>query len=314
MWTCHVCGTQTPEQERFRDRDAPWTAEDDADVGLDILVAMRRMPRGWFELTELGSQRDPGRAFCGKGCLATHHEREAARLRGEVRKVEPPSGAEEPTVYVEEGEPPTPTKPRGRKVATSRRAAPTKSARTVEERVAVRQVYFLSPLFPSLPREDIAAVARAAAWLAARAYDASKGVERAAYIGQRVRWAVLHYAERELPAAMRVFGAVLRGAVRSGDRVAHAGEPVDPEALAGDNPGEDDLLDRLDRACTLQAVRHAVEALPRDERSVFLMRYQDGDTWNGIAAALGFSTGTAKRRASAALAKVQAALREAGVL
>jgi RNA polymerase sigma factor (sigma-70 family) len=191
----------------------------------------------------------------------------------------------------------------------------TRPNRGIEERIAVRQTAALAPLFPQLRREDIAAVARAEAWLAASAYDARRGVDLGAYLTRRVRWAVLHYAEKELPPAMRVFSAVLRAASRSGARIVLPESLVDPSALADEGAeGEDDIIDRLDRARALEAVRRAVDALPREDRGVFLLRFMDEETHEGIASVYGFSVATAKRRACAALTAVRAALREQGVL
>jgi hypothetical protein len=74
----------------------------------------------------------------------------------------------------------------------------------------------IAPLFPQLWREDIEAEARLAAWRAAQAFDPGAGIPFSAYVGQRVRWAVLHFVERELGPALRFFPGALRAAVRSG--------------------------------------------------------------------------------------------------
>jgi RNA polymerase sigma factor (sigma-70 family) len=163
-------------------------------------------------------------------------------------------------------------------------------------------------LFPMLHREDIAAIATWELHRAAGAYE-GEGLFLP-YLRRRIRWAVLRFVEKELPLARHVFPSVWRAAVRRGDHVDTDEEDVD--ALS-DGEGEDAILAQLDRARALAALGCALAMLSVEDRAVLLWKCRDGATNESIAAALGVSEGTAKRKVAAARSAVRCALRERGI-
>jgi RNA polymerase sigma factor (sigma-70 family) len=204
------------------------------------------------------------------------------------------------------------------------------------EKIAAREARGYAAIFPQLRHEDIDAAAREAAWRACEAYDAARNPNVGAYLTQHVRWGILQFIERELPAAMRVFGGALRAAVRHGERIVTMAIPDDPQEaqkvvdalleehaaifvgrlcadLRAGGGEEDGAIDRLDRARLLAVVAAALATLPEDARDVWRRRYEDEQTHEEIAAALGVSVPTAMRRASAVMSAVRCALRERGV-
>jgi RNA polymerase sigma factor (sigma-70 family) len=194
-------------------------------------------------------------------------------------------------------------------------------------------------MFPQLRHEDLLAVARETAWLAVREYDAAQCPNFPAYLTLRVKWAILHFVEKELPAVMRVFGGALRAAVRHGASLSPSAlgtrdpeeELRDPEeelqaacdahaaafagrlyADLGSAEGEDGLHARLDNARFLAIVDRTLAKMPEIDRLVWERRYRDEETHQAIATAFGFSVGTAKRRAAEAMSAIRCALRETG--
>jgi DNA-directed RNA polymerase specialized sigma24 family protein len=193
-------------------------------------------------------------------------------------------------------------------------------------------------LFPALRLEDIASVTSFEHWRATREYDRALHPNYVVYLTQRLKWASLHFVEKELPAATRVFGVALRTAARSGSVI-----PGAPAVGAGDvkedleeklhalcderadvfagllyadlgsAEGEDGVHARLDNARYMEVVNRALAKLPDVDRLVWERRYRDEETHEAIAAAFGFSVGTAKRRASDAMAAIRCCLRESGM-
>jgi RNA polymerase sigma factor (sigma-70 family) len=203
------------------------------------------------------------------------------------------------------------------------------------ERTVDRVTDGYAAVFPQLRHEDIAAVTSLEHWRATIEYDRATNPNYLAYLTQRLRWAILHFVEKELPSAMRVFGGALRSAIRHGATMPEAPANVseeDPEeellALCDEHAsvfagrlfvdlssagGEEGMHDRLDNARYLDAVQRALARLPEVDRLVWERRYQDEETYETIAAAFGFSVRTAKRRASDAMAAVRCFLRENGM-
>jgi DNA-directed RNA polymerase specialized sigma24 family protein len=203
------------------------------------------------------------------------------------------------------------------------------------KKVVERMTNTYAALFPQLRREDIASVTRFEHWRATRQYDRAMNPNYIAYLTQRLKWAVLHFVEKELPSAMRVFGGALRAAARHGSTIpittGSAGEE-DPEeqlravcdehaaifagrlyADLGSAEGEEGIHHRLDNARYMEIVGRALAKMPEIDRLVWERRYRDEETHEAIAAAFGFSVGTAKRRASDAMAAIRVALRESGI-
>lgn len=111
----------------------------------------------------------------------------------------------------------------------------------------------------------------------------------------------LHWRGIEVPEAY-ARTALLRDAVRGRRRRALEQPRADLPEVAVPDTG--------DRSDTIDAVRHALESLPVDQRAVLVLRYWSGWTEAEIAKALGCRPGTVKSRATRALA----ALRGSGVL
>jgi RNA polymerase sigma factor (sigma-70 family) len=203
------------------------------------------------------------------------------------------------------------------------------------DKIARREARRYTAAFPALRYEDLAAVAMERTWTALRDYDAAQNPNLLAYLTQRVQWAILHFVAKELPPALRVFAGALRAAMRHGETLAPAAIPDDPQEavemvdallaehaavfvgrLYGDlhtGGGEDGAIDRLDGARLIGAVDGALATLPEDARDVWRRRYEDEQTIGEIAAAMGRSEGTAKRRVADVTAAVRAHLRTLGM-
>lgn len=76
--------------------------------------------------------------------------------------------------------------------------------------------------------------------------------------------------------------------------------------------GGEDARDHADAALDGQKLHAALEALPKDQRSVLVLGYFEGLSSSEIAVRLDIPIGTVKSRVSAALAKLRASLAEPG--